>query len=169
MALDAPKLALTVRRTDGLRSLARDEVDVIRASERISGQAMLSTAGDSFGAGFIAIDPEQDDPSTLSVLQALVEGQTFESASDRGIILGARLARNLGVGMGKRVVYTMTDLDGEIVAVVPTSIFRGFEETGWWTLLPSEAITEGPNELDLFLVEGDIADPVLRPVPLQPT
>jgi ABC-type lipoprotein release transport system permease subunit len=85
-------------------------------AERITGQAMLNTAGDSFGAFFLAIDPEQEDEATLSVLEGLVEGEMFEPDSARGIILGARLAENLGIGMGKRVVYTMTDINGDIVA-----------------------------------------------------
>lgn len=114
--LDAPKLTLTIQGTDRLREIAMGDMHVRRVAERISGQAMLSTAADSFGAAFIAIDPGEEDEATLSVLEALVEGEMFETTRDRGIILGARLADNLGVGMGKRVVYTMTDINGDIVA-----------------------------------------------------
>ncbi len=60
-------------------------------------------------------------------------------------------------------------VNGRIVAVVPTSIYNGFEETSWWSLLPADAITQGANDLELFLVEGDpAADPILRPVSLRP-
>ncbi len=114
--LDAPKLTLRIENTGRLKELANATSHVDRVAERISGQAMLSTAGDSFGAAFIAIDPGQEDEATLSVLEGLVEGEMFESTRDRGVILGARLAENLGVGMGKRVVYTMTDVNGDIVA-----------------------------------------------------
>lgn len=114
--LDAPKLTLTVQDTGRLKDAAAREPYVTRVAERIAGQALLSTAADSFGAAFIAIDPEQDDETTLSVLEGLVEGAMFETPSDTGVILGARLADNLGVGMGKRVVYTMTDINGDIVA-----------------------------------------------------
>lgn len=114
--LEAPKLTLTIDDTGDLRELARAQPHVERVAERVSGQAMLSTAGDSFAAGFIAIDPAQEDEATLSVLEGLVEGEMFASTNDRGVILGARLAENLGVGMGKRVVYTMTDVQGDIVA-----------------------------------------------------
>jgi ABC-type lipoprotein release transport system permease subunit len=114
--LDAPKLTLTIRNTDRLMELARESPHVERVAERISGQAMLSTASDSFGTAFIAIDPERDDERTLSVLEGLADGEMFQTSRDRGIILGAKLAENLGVGLGKRVVYTMTDVHGEIVA-----------------------------------------------------
>ncbi len=114
--LDAPKLTQTIRDTDRLAEMAMEQAHVVRVAERIVGQAMLSTAGDSFGAGFIAIDPAQEDEATMSVLEGLVEGEMFETSRDRGIILGAQLAENLGVDMGKRVVYTMTDVNGDIVA-----------------------------------------------------
>ena len=114
--IDAPKLTLTIRDTDRLEATAAAATHVSRVAERITGQAMLSTAGDSFGAGFLAIDPAQEDEQTLSILEGLVEGEMFASTRDPGIILGARLAENLGVSMGKRVVYTMTDINGDIVA-----------------------------------------------------
>ena len=152
--LGAPKLTLTIQNTDRLMEIADAEEHVHRVAERISGQAMLSTAGDSFGAAFIAIDPELEDTFTLSVLEGLVEGEMFETSRDRGIILGARLAENLGVGMGKRVVYTMTDIHGDIVAglgrvsgVVRTGapgVDRGL------CILPIDAVREllgyAPNE-----------------------
>ena len=114
--LDAPKLTQTISDTDRLAELASSTMYVTRVAERIVGQTMLSTAGDSFGAGFVAIDPAQDDEATLSVLEGLVEGEMFETSRDPGIILGGRLAENLSVGMGKRVVYTLTDVNGDIVA-----------------------------------------------------
>ena len=59
-------------------------------------------------------------------------------------------------------------LNGTVVAVAPTSIFQGFEQTAWWTLLPSDRFEVGTNELELFLIEQDGPEPVLRPVPLEP-
>lgn len=144
--LDAPKLTLTVRDTDRLAEIAAGTTHVSRVTERISGQAMLSTAGDSFGAGFIAIDPAQEDEYTLSVLEGLVEGEMFKTSRDRGIILGARLAENLSVDMGKRVVYTMTDVNGDIVAGLGrvSGIIRTGSPSvdGGLCLLPIDAVRE---------------------------
>ena len=39
----------------------------------------------------------------------------FSSTRDGGIILGKRLAENLDAGLGRKVVYTLTDKNGEIV------------------------------------------------------
>ena len=107
---------------------------------------MLATAGESFGAGFFAIDPDAEDESTFSIIEGLPEGAMFSTSRDGGIILGQRLANNLGAKMGHRVVYTMTDINGEIV----TGLARlsGIVRTGapsidgGLCLLPIDAVRE---------------------------
>jgi ABC-type lipoprotein release transport system permease subunit len=115
---EKPSPSRTVRQTAALVERLRALPHVTHALPRIVGQVMLATTTDSLGAGFIAYDPAQESPRTLSILEALKEGTLFRSATDNGIILGARLARNLGVGLGDKVVYTLTDKRGEIVSAL---------------------------------------------------
>jgi ABC-type lipoprotein release transport system permease subunit len=114
--LDTPTLSRSVQDTGRLTSLALEDEEVERVVTRIMGFTLLSTASANYGAGFIAFDPVEEDEETLSIIEGMEEGAVFESARDRGIILGQRLARNLGTGMGKKVVYTMADKHGEIVS-----------------------------------------------------
>jgi ABC-type lipoprotein release transport system permease subunit len=114
--LDAPALSRTVQHTRALRALALADRDVTRATERITGQLMVNTARESRGAGFIAFDPAAEDSTTFSFQQAIADGAPFATSEDRGIMVGARLAANLGVTLGDKVVYTMTDRTGEIVS-----------------------------------------------------
>jgi ABC-type lipoprotein release transport system permease subunit len=144
--LEAPTLSKTIERTGALRESALAEPGVTRAVERIVGQAMLATARESRGAGFIAFDPVAEDTTTLTPLGSIVEGELFTSGQDGGLILGERLAGNLGVELGNKVVYTMTDRSGEIVSglarvsgIVRTgapSVDRGL------SLLPIDAVRE---------------------------
>jgi ABC-type lipoprotein release transport system permease subunit len=144
--LEAPTLSKTIERTGALRESALAEPGVTRAVERIVGQAMLATARESRGAGFIAFDPVAEDTTTLTLLGSIVEGELFTSGQDGGLILGERLAGNLGVELGNKVVYTMTDRSGEIVSglarvsgIVRTgapSVDRGL------SLLPIDAVRE---------------------------
>lgn len=113
--LDTPTLTKTVKSAGELRALASHDKDVKRAVDRISGQIMLATASDSFGAFFIAYDPELEDNNTLSFGESLIEGEMYKTSHDKGIILGKKLAQNLGVKLGSKVVYTMMDKQGEIV------------------------------------------------------
>jgi len=141
--LDTPSLSRTVTGTDALIEAALGDPEVDRAVQRISGQLMVSTARESYGAGFIAFDPEAEDSTTLSYLEAVSEGEMFAADDATGMILGAQLAQNLGAEIGDRVVYTATDRNGEIVAGLGR--VRGILRTGAPTidvgmvLLPIEA------------------------------
>ncbi|MCB9674742.1 MAG: ABC transporter permease [Alphaproteobacteria bacterium] len=113
---DRPTLNRTVEGTDALRGIAEEDGRVVKVVDRTSGQAMVSTAKDSFGAFFIAYDPELETDETMEFTQGLVAGRLFEKADDDGIILGHILAKNLGAELGDKVVYTLTDRKGEIVS-----------------------------------------------------
>jgi len=113
--LELPTFSRTVRDAPRLREQMLEDAAVERATLRITGNLMVASPEQSQGAGFIAFDPALESPATLSLLEAVDEGRLFESADDRGIVLGARLAEKLGVGVGRKVVYTLTDKGGEIV------------------------------------------------------
>ena len=126
--LEAPSLSNTLAGTASLRERALADPRVTHAVERVLGQAMLSTARESRGAGMVAFDPSAEDSTTLSLLGALVDGEAFATSHDRGIILGARLASNLRVELGDKIVYTLTDRTGEIVSGLAR--VSGIVETG---------------------------------------
>ena len=144
--LDNQTLSRSVQGTGRLVRLASGEARVTRVVQRISGFSMLSTARENLGAGFIAIDPDREDEQTLSMLEAIVEGEFFDSSTDSGIILGARLASNLDVELGSKVVYTMTDKGGEIVSALArvSGIVRTGSDTvdGGICLLPIDTVRE---------------------------
>ena len=95
--LDNPTMSRSVQETNRLARLALGETRVSRVVPRISGFNILSTARENLGSGFLAVSPEQEDEQTLSLLEAIVEGEFFHSSKDNGIILGDRLATNLDV------------------------------------------------------------------------
>ncbi len=113
---DAPSLKRSITDVGGLERVVRQAGDVTHAVPRIVGQTMLATAGKSYGTVFVAIDPALESTRTLAMLEALDDGSMFAGPDDEGIILGSKLAENLGAGMGRKVVYTMTDRQGEIVS-----------------------------------------------------
>jgi len=62
--LDRPTLSRTVTETDQKRAAVEGDEDVSIVVERTSGQAMLATAHDSFGAFFMAYDPTRENEYT---------------------------------------------------------------------------------------------------------
>ncbi|MCA9548606.1 MAG: ABC transporter permease [Myxococcales bacterium] len=151
---ERPALSRTVTLDPAAQARLQAVPGVEAWSMRVMGQAMLSTARDSAGTMFLAFDPTRETPETLSVLSNLMEGELFEGPDDKGIILGDGLADVLGVGLGKKVVYTMTHKNGDIV----TGLARvtGLVHTGSPTtdtslcLLPLGAVRKvlgyGPDE-----------------------
>jgi ABC-type lipoprotein release transport system permease subunit len=111
---DSPSLERTVDGSPAARARLTIDRDVVKVVPRISGQLVAATANDSFGAGFIALDPKLDDAASFAPLGQIVAGRLF--SDDHGIVLGKVLAQNLGATVGKKVVYTLTDKHGEIVS-----------------------------------------------------
>jgi ABC-type lipoprotein release transport system permease subunit len=113
--LDSPMLRHSVQDSAELREQVLQDPDVLRAVTRISGQIMLSTAGKTYGAGVIGIDPSEEDVQTFSLIDAIDEGEMLTSSRGNQIIIGRRLAKNLNARLKSKVIYTLTDLKGEII------------------------------------------------------
>ncbi|MFH1435436.1 MAG: FtsX-like permease family protein [Pseudomonadota bacterium] len=170
--LEAPSLKKTITNVKAKRELASKAADIEQTVTRILGQTMLATANGSYGALFIAYDPAEEDVATFALLDAdvLAEGAMFESANDKGIILGRKLADNLDTKLGRKVVYTMTDKNGEIVsdlARVKGIIKTGSSMDAAICLLPLGRVRDnlgyGPDEslqIAVFLADHRDSDAV---------
>ncbi len=145
--LDTPTLTRTVVRDEAVAAALDGEGGrIARSVDRVVGPTMLATAGENFSAAFIAFDPEVEDETTLSILEALDEGEALEPGDAQGVILGHRLASNLGMELGDKVVYTVTDRNGEIVSGLAR--LRGTLRTnaptvdGGFCLLPLDTVRD---------------------------
>jgi len=91
---------------------------VAKVVTRISGQAMLASARKSVAGFFIAIDPQQETTRINLLLSAIKQGQLFATSQGGGIVIGSRLAKNLHLRLGSKLVYTTTDVQGEMVNAI---------------------------------------------------
>ena len=136
----APSLKKRLTDVQQLRHQAMARSEVMDAMTRIQGQAMFASAHKSVGGLFIAIDPAQETPQNNLFMRAMIKGELFAAADSRGIVVGAKLAKKLHLDIGKKVVYTTTDAQGEIVSSIErvTGIFRtGVSEVdGAMAMLP---------------------------------
>ena len=145
--LDKPTLTRTVVRGQEVEAaLDGENRRIARAVDRVIGPTMLATAGENFSAAFIAFDPAAEDETTLSILEAMDGGAALAPGDGDGVILGHRLASNLGMELGDKVVYTLTDRNGEIVSGLAR--LRGTLKTnaptvdGGFCLLPLDTVRE---------------------------
>lgn len=106
------------------RASAMDEVRA--AAPVLWASAILNTREDSLGSRIFGIDPASSlyDPFR----EAMVAGEFLAPDDRRGILLGRRLADDLGLQVGDRASLAVVDADGR--ATEGTFIIRGLFSTG---------------------------------------
>lgn len=122
----------------------RDQVLIVPgvsdAVVRIMGQAMFASASKTVGGMFMGIDPDQESAQHNFLVRSMVQGKLFPGIDGRGVVIGSKMAKKLNLRIGKKLVYTTTDVNGEIVSEIArvTGIFKtGVREVdGGMVLLP---------------------------------
>lgn len=164
--LDTPTLSRSIQQVDLLAERIHQDPalrnQVEQVVERVTGFLMLSSPGQSYGAGFIAFDPARESAETLSILEAVKEGELLAAKDERRILMGSQLAANLNARVGSKVVFTLTDKNAEIIS--ETVRLKGILHTGAPTidgslvLLPLELLrgsvgykADEATQLGLFL------------------
>ena len=140
----APSSQKSIKGANTLQALIADLPEVTSVVARIQGQAMFASARKSVGGTFIAIDPTQESANNNLFIESLTEGEMLSEIAGKGIVMGVDLVRKLKLNLGKKVVYTTTDINGEIVSAVAriSGIFRtGVAEVdGGMALLPIQSV-----------------------------
>jgi ABC-type lipoprotein release transport system permease subunit len=139
-----PSLDKRLRRTEQIRQRVLEMPGVNDAIVRITGQAMFASASKTIGGMFMGIDPAQESPEQNLLIRSLVKGEVFSGKDGRGVVVGSRMAEKLNLRIGKKLVYTTTDVYGEIVSEIArvTGIFKtGVNEVdGGMVLLPIDSV-----------------------------
>ncbi len=156
----APSSQKLIQGANTLQSLIASLPEVKSVVARIQGQAMFASARKNVGGTFIAIDPAKENANNNLFIQSLTDGEMLGTTNGKGIVLGVDLARKLQLNLGKKVVYTTTDINGDIVSAVArvSGIFRtGVAEVdGGMALLPMQSIQKvlgyASNEVSLIAV-----------------
>ncbi|MFA6497813.1 MAG: FtsX-like permease family protein [Desulfurivibrionaceae bacterium] len=137
---DTPTLDKRLLEAEAVQQRALQTPGVTGALVRIMGQAMFAGGAKSVGGAFIAIDPAQETPAHNIFLRTLIEGQCFSSGEERGVVVGAKMAEKLNLRLGKKLIFTMTDKNGELVSELGrvSGIFRTGDDSvdGAVVLLP---------------------------------
>jgi len=140
----APSSQKLIQGANTLQSLIASLPEVKSVVARIQGQAMFASARKSVGGTFIAIDPAKENANNNLFIESLTDGEMLSTTNGKGIVMGVDLARKLKLNLGKKVVYTTTDINGDIVSAVArvSGIFRtGVAEVdGGMALLPMQSI-----------------------------
>lgn len=101
---------------------ALNQTDVVAWSTRVRVPAVISSERDSRGVILLGVDPEAEAPITY-MADDIIAGRFLSDKHDKGLVIGAALAKRLDTGLGKRVVVMSQDPDNEIAE-------RGFRIVG---------------------------------------
>lgn len=77
---------------------------------RIRIPAVIMSERETRGVQFVGVDPAQEDISFLG--DVAITGEGLTDASDRRVLIGVELARQLETGVGRRLVLITQGLDG---------------------------------------------------------
>jgi len=105
--LDDPSVVNSMADPEADLRHALDEAPISEWFSRIKVPAVVSSERDTRGVQFLGIDP-QKEIVTFETL-TIVKGQMLSSPSDKGILIGEKLAEKLDTGLGKRIVVMSQD------------------------------------------------------------
>lgn len=115
----------TIPEAKNILSEIKSQNNVTGSSARLIIEGMISSATSSGGVRITGIIPG-DETKVTSIHNQIVNGHYFESEEANQILLGYKLAENLGIKERSRVVLSFQGLDGNIIygAFRVTGIFR---------------------------------------------
>lgn len=99
---------------DKILDLLKDDKTMRSYAMRITQRALIATAGYSQGINVIGVDCTREALHS-DLPNFMIEG-TYR-IDKGGAVIGYRLARKLKVGIGKKVVLTMQDVNNDVVSV----------------------------------------------------
>ncbi|MDX1709961.1 MAG: lipoprotein-releasing ABC transporter permease subunit [Rhodovibrionaceae bacterium] len=152
---------------DRLAALASVEV----ADPQIQGQVMLTTAGNATGA-IVRGMTQQDLAQRKLVSDNIVQG-AFDKYGRDGVLLGSRLARSLGVGVGDQITLLSPRGRTTVMGTVPRMkayVVAGLFEIGMYeydsgfVYMPLEAaqtffrLDDQVNAIEVFVADPENID-----------
>ncbi|MEK7287172.1 MAG: ABC transporter permease, partial [Elusimicrobiota bacterium] len=92
-----------------VEKILRDDPDVVAVSKRILVTGMVASPTNSMGVGVFSIDP-QDETQLSSIASYVKDGHFIEGP--RQVLLGKKIAKNLDVRVGEKVVLMAQNREG---------------------------------------------------------
>lgn len=84
-------------------------------SARTVATGMIANARGSSGINILGIEPKAED-AVSGLSRKIREGQWQLKSEEKGILIGRKLARKMGLSLGNKVVITLTDTTDELVS-----------------------------------------------------
>lgn len=137
---DAPSAKKRIPLVQSTRNRVLKEEGVKAVLARIYGSGVFGSARKTRGGLFWGVDPKLESPDTNIFYRGMVAGKTLEDPDSREIVVGQKLLDSLRLKLGRKLVVTTVDREGEMVSELfrVSGVFKtGVEELdGAVVLLP---------------------------------
>ena len=137
---NSPSNDLWVDDIQTINRILNDKDEVLSTKQIVNLQGVAHTAKGSVGISLMGIEPEKE--ITISFLpETVIEGNYLSKEDGRWVVVGDQLAKNLNISVGKKFVFTTSDIKGELVE----ELFR-----------VKGVFKTGSKEIDGHFVQSDI-------------
>lgn len=156
---------LYTRIPDPAAVLARLEMQGFHAAPRLYGFGLAAAGNASSGAWLRGVDTAKE-PSVTLISRHLLMGKWVDDADPKGVVIGRKLARTLGVKVGSEIVVVSQAADGSMandvyrVRGILKSVGEGLDRGGFFMTAGAfralMAVESGAHEI--AVARGDTAD-----------
>ena len=137
---NSPSNDLWVDDIQKINKTLNNNAEVLSTKQIVNLQGVAHTAKGSVGISLMGIEPEKE--ITISFLpETVIEGNYLSKEDGRWVVVGDQLAKNLNISVGKKFVFTTSDIKGELVE----ELFR-----------VKGVFKTGSKEIDGHFVQSDI-------------
>lgn len=111
---DAPAVDLWVRASNALRNEINSTPGVVSNKAVVQGQGVAKSGSGAVGVAVMGVEASKEDgvsPISLNLL----EGEYLKDSDKRKVVVGVKLAEQLKLKVGKKLVLSSNDATGELV------------------------------------------------------
>lgn len=111
---DAPAVDLFVNDSTPIRQKIEKLNDVEKVKLLVSGQGVARSGSGAVGVGFLGIEPSLEI-QTSPLAKQITKGEFLDDDDKRHVVIGRVLAKRLKLDIGKKMVLSTNDVDGNLV------------------------------------------------------
>ncbi len=109
------QLETYIEQPENIKKSLRSNPSILSFTQRIKAAGLVSSSEHSAGVYILGIDPRHEN-KVSTMYKKVKKGAFLQEDSDKEIVLGATLAKNLNVGLEEKLVIMSQALDGSIAA-----------------------------------------------------
>ena len=111
---EAAAIDLSVKLSAALREKIQGVAGVASTKTLLQGQGVAKSGSGVVGVAVMGVEPQSERLSS-PVAKSLIEGEYLEASDRRKVLVGSKLAHRLKLKVGKKLVLSSNNVDGDVV------------------------------------------------------